>query len=138
MWCIPKLTPEFHERMEDLLTLYTEPLPDGHAVHCFDEASKQFLATPRGSWPGQPGKDKKTDYEYRRHSTRNLFAAVNPFAGTRTIAVTCRQDLKRTAAFLWHCCIKTHRAAAHIHLMLDSLNTHGKKALRRALGRKRS
>ena len=25
MWCIPKLTPEFKERMEDILTLYEKP-----------------------------------------------------------------------------------------------------------------
>lgn len=123
--------------MEDLLTLYTEPLPTGHEVHCFDEASKQLLSTPRGSTATKSGTVKRTDYEYKRHGTRNLFVAVNPFQGTRTVHVTARRTLKRTAAFLWHYCMKTHQQA-HIHLVLDNLNTHGEKALRRALGQKKA
>jgi transposase len=138
MWCIPKLTPEYRERMEDLITLYIEALPPGHEVHCFDEASKQLLETPRGNRPHHPGQIKRTDYEYKRNGTRNLFVAVNPFAGTRTVTVTKRRTLKRTTAFLWRYCMKTHRQAIHIHLVLDNLNTHGEKALRRALGEKKA
>jgi len=138
MWCIPKLTPEFRERMDNLLALYTEPLPEGHEVHCFDEASKQLLATPRGSLTRQPGKPVRTDYEYQRHGTRNLFVAVSPFQGTRTVHVTRRRTLQRTVRFLWRYCMKTHRRAGHIHLVLDNLNTHGEQALRRALGRKKA
>jgi hypothetical protein len=120
--------------MEDLLTLYTEPLPAGHEVHCFDEASKQLLGTPRGSTAPRPGRERHTDYEYKRHGTRNLFVAVNPFAGTRAVAVTRRRTLKRTARFLWRYCMKIHSHAGHLHLVLDNLNTHGEKALRRAFG----
>ena len=138
MWCVPTLTPQYRERMEDLITLYTEPLSAGHEVHCFDEASKQLLETPRGSMALRPGRERRTDYEYKRHGTRNLFVAVNPFAGTRTVTVTSRRTLKRTAAFLWRYCMKTHRAAVHIHLALDNLNTHGEKVLRRALGTKKA
>ena len=124
--------------MEDLLSLYTEPLPEGAEVHCFDEASKQLLSTPKGSRVQKPGTNRRTDYEYKRHGTRNLFVALNPFAGTRTVAVTKRRTLKRTAAFLWRYCMKTNRTAGHIHLVLDNLNTHGDKALRRALGAKKA
>jgi hypothetical protein len=124
--------------MKDLITLYTEPLPVGHEVHCFDEASKQLLITPRGSYVCKPGTDTRTDYEYKRNGTRNLFVAVTPFIGTRTVAVTKRRTLKRTAAFLWRYCMKTNRRTAHIHLVLDNLNTHGENALRRAFGTKKA
>jgi len=43
MWCVPNLTPLFRERMDDILSLYTEPLPTGHEVHNFDETPKQLL-----------------------------------------------------------------------------------------------
>lgn len=32
MWCMPKLTPEFRERMDDILALYTEPLLEGEEL----------------------------------------------------------------------------------------------------------
>lgn len=42
MWCIPKLTPLFRERMDDILKLYTEALPEGEEVHNFDETPKHL------------------------------------------------------------------------------------------------
>ena len=56
MWCIPKLTPEFKERMEDILTLYAKPYDPREPVVCLDEKSKQLLADSRPSFPTVPGK----------------------------------------------------------------------------------
>lgn len=140
MWCIPNLTPAFRERMDDILALYTEPLLPGHELHCFDEASKQLLTTPRGSQvmqQGANGHDKRTDYEYERHGTRNLFVAVAPFLGTRAVTVTPRRTAQLTADFLWQYCMETHGSAAHIHLVLDNLNTHKTKSLEKILGQRK-
>lgn len=141
MWCIPHLTAAFRERMEDILALYTEPLPSGHELHCFDEASKQLLTTPRGSRKvkeGVNGHDMRTDYEYERHGTRNLFVAVAPFLGTRTVAVTPRRTAQLTADFLWQYCMETHAGAARLHLVLDNLNTHKEKSLVKIWGKRKT
>jgi hypothetical protein len=141
MWCIPALTALFRERMDDILALYTEPLHPGHQLHCFDEASKQLLTTPRGSQVmkhGEHGHDTRTDYEYKRHGTRNLFVAVAPFLGTRTVTVTPRRTAELTAAFLWQYCMETHGSAAHIHLVLDNLNTHKEKSLQKIWGQRKT
>jgi len=37
MWVIPTLTPEFIERMEDVLDLYARPYDPREPVLCFDE-----------------------------------------------------------------------------------------------------
>jgi len=124
--------------MDDILTLYTEPLPDGHQLHCFDEVSKQLLDTPRGGEPCAPSKVRRLDYEYKRNGTRNLFVAVAPFRGTRSVAVTNHRYATDTAAFLWQYCIKEHHAAAHIHLVLDNLNTHTEKSLRKVWGQEKA
>ena len=71
MWCVPNLTPLFRERMDDILTLYTEPLPTGHEVHNFDETPKQLLSTPRGGSVLKPGRTRRLDHEYERNGTRN-------------------------------------------------------------------
>src|SRR5215472_14949648 len=78
MWCIARLTPQFRERMDEVLTLYTEPLPAGEEVHCFDETPTQLLGPPRGSRHPQPGKSCRTDYEYNGNRTRNLIGAGAP------------------------------------------------------------
>jgi DDE superfamily endonuclease len=135
MWCIPKLTPLFRERMDAILALYTEPLPEGHEVHNFDETPKQLLGTPRGCWRMmEGGTPKRTDYEYKRNGRRNIFVAVAPFQGTRTVKVTDRRTAIDTADFLWCYCMEEHGKAVHIHLILDNLNTHMVPCLRTVWG----
>lgn len=138
MWCVPNLTPFFRERMDDILRLYTEPLPEGETLHCFDETPKQLLSTPHGSLRQKPGKPSRLDYEYKRNGKRNIFVAVAPFQGTRTVSVTLRRTAKDTADFLWRYCMENHKNTSRIHLVLDNLNTHMEKSLRDALGPKKS
>lgn len=138
MWCIPNLTPLFRERMDDILTLYTEPFPEGHEVHNFDETPKQLLSTPYGGHAPKAGRVRRLDHEYKREGTRNIFVAVSPFKGTRTVAVTERRTIKDTAEFLWNYCMNIHTDARHIHLVLDNLNTHKEKALRGIFGEEKS
>jgi hypothetical protein len=138
MWCIPRLTPQFRERMDDVLTLYTEPLPAGEEVHCFDETPKHLLGTPRGSRNPKPGKSRRIDYEYKRNGTRNIFVAVAPFAGTRTVSVTQHRTAEDTAQFLWRYCMETHTSARRIHLILDNLNTHQEASLRTVFGEQKA
>ena len=138
MWCVPKLTPEFRERMDDILALYTEPLPEGHEVHNFDETPKQLLSTPRGGRACTQGKFRRLDYEYKRNGRRNIFVAVVPFKGTRSVSVTKRRTTKDTADFLWNYCMETHKDVLHIHLVLDNLNTHKEVALRKAWSEEKS
>ena len=138
MWCVPNLTPLFRERMDDILGLYTEKLPEGHEVHCFDETPKQLLSTPHGVRPAKSGHARRIDHEYKREGTRNIFVAVAPFKGARTVTVTKRRTTQDTADFLWNYCMRVHRKAGHIHLVLDNLNTHTEKALGEIFGPKTS
>jgi transposase len=138
MWCAPTLTDEFRERMDDILALYTEPLPEGEELHCFDETPKQLLSTHRGGSAPTAGKDRRTDYEYRRNGRRNIFVAVAPFAGTRTVSVTKRRTARDTADFLWNYCMEEHAIASRIHLVLDNLNTHRESSLAQALGEEKA
>src|SRR6516164_1510750 len=78
MWCLARLTPQFRARMDELLTLYTESLPAGEEVHCFDETPKQLLGTPGGSRNPKPGKSRRIDYEYQRNGTRKPLRRGRP------------------------------------------------------------
>ena len=138
MWCVPNLTPLFRERMDDILTLYTEPLPEGEEVHNFDETPKQLLSTPHGGAAPKPGRARRLDHEYKREGTRNIFVAVAPFKGTRTVEVTEHRTTPDTADFLWNYCMNIHKDVVRIHLVLDNLNTHKEKALRACFGLERA
>lgn len=68
----------------------------------------------------------------------NLFVAVAPLAGTRTVSVTQHRTAEDTAQFLWHYCMEAHTSARRIHLILDNLNTHQEAALRRVFGEQKA
>jgi hypothetical protein len=127
-WCIPQLTEEFRERMEDVLDQYEKPLNPAEPVICLDEQPYQLLADTRPSEPAAPGKTAKQDYEYRRCGTCSVFVAVEPKAGKRFVRARrqrCRADFARFLRDL----LKNYPQAKKIHLVLDNLNTHNAKSL---------
>lgn len=88
MWCIPELTPEFIERMEDVLNLYEKPYNCREPVICLDEKPVQLLKDVREPITEKPGKIRKRDYEYVRAGTANVFCAVEPKGGRHFTYVT--------------------------------------------------
>lgn len=69
---------EFVARMEDVLDLYEEEYDCERPVVCFDETSKQMIAHTRTPIEAEPGRLERTDYEYKRNGTRNLFVFCEP------------------------------------------------------------
>lgn len=134
MWCIPKVTPEFVERMLDVLEVYERPYDPQKPVVCMDEKSTQLLKETRNTIPGKPGKPSKADYEYERNGTVNLFVAVEPKAGKRTVRVTRRRTKKDYASFIKYLVTKVYKKAKKVVLVEDNLNTHSKKVLIEVLG----
>src|SRR6516165_3188564 len=90
-WCVPKLTDEFRERMEDVLTLYEQPHKRTEPVVCLDEQPYQLLDDVRPPTAAAPGQVAKEDHEYRRCGTCNVFMAVEPAAGRRHVWVRRRR-----------------------------------------------
>ncbi len=82
---------EFVAAMEDVLEVYHRPHDSERPVVCMDEASKQLIAEVRDPLPPQPGHIAKYDSEYERRGTANIFMAVEPLAGKRTVQVTDRR-----------------------------------------------
>jgi len=137
MWCIPKLTDEFKERMEDLLNLYARPFNKKEPVVCFDEKSKQLLADSRTGKGVMPGKIAIRDYEYVREGTANIFVAIEPKAGKRLTEVTRRRTKQDYAIFIKNL-VEKYPHAKTIHLVQDNLNTHNEGSLIVAFGKRRT
>ena len=134
MWCIGVLTAQYRQRMYELLALYARPLRRREPVVCVDEKSKQLLRDTRAPVPGQPGAPAKFDYEYARAGTCNLFVAVEPKAGRRTVAVTEHRAKIDFVAFIKHLLEHVYSHARRIHLVLDNLNTHFRVCFEEVLG----
>lgn len=131
MWCIPKVTLEFIERMEDVLALYALPYNEKEPILCFDEKSKELHKESRTLQQcTRTGKVRRRDYEYIRNGTSNIFMTVEPKSGYRSTSVTRRrtrrdfaQEMKRIIT------LPCYQHATTIHIVLDNLNTHNEKSL---------
>src|SRR2546427_12528549 len=83
MWCVPELTAEFIERMEDVLRLYACKLDPVEPVVCLDERPVVLREDARRGVAMKPGRISRRGYEYVRGGTANIFCSVEPLAGRR-------------------------------------------------------
>lgn len=128
MWCIQKIDLEYRERMYDILDLYQEPYNPKKPVIGIDEKPKQLIGDKRPPIPMTPRKPEKYDYEYIRNGKANIFVAVEPKAGKRTIQVTDRRTKQDFAQFLKNIAFEKYPDADKIRIVIDNLNTHFKSS----------
>jgi len=136
-WCVPKLTEEFRQRMEDVLDQYEKPYNPSEPVICLDEQPYQLLDDTRPSQVAAPGRPGKQDYEYRRCGTCSIFVAVEPQVGQRFVQAR-RQRTRIDFAKFTRDLVRRYPKARRIHLVLDNLNTHNPESLQEAFGQKRA
>lgn len=111
--------------MEDVLEVYHRPHDPRRPLVCMDECSKQLIAEVRNPLPPRPGDVAKYDSEYERRGTANLFLAVEPLAGQRTVQVTDQRKRTDWALFIRHLLLTVYAKAVTVVLVMDNLNTHG-------------
>lgn len=139
MWCIPTLTPEFIERMEDVLDLYAKPYNPREPVICFDEKSKQLLEDIKHPQQANKGKLRRRDYEYKRRGAVNIFLSVEPYAGYRSAIATKRRTKADFARELRRIIqLPRYQRAKTIHIVLDNLNTHNEQSLEETFGKQKT
>ncbi len=73
--------------MEDILDVYELPYDEKRPVVCMDEKPYQLLVEVRKPLPIIPCSNQKTDSEYVRNGTVNIFAFVEPLGGTHHVSV---------------------------------------------------
>ena len=82
------------------------------------------------------GSPAREDWEYVRHGTCNLFVAVCPQVGRRTVQVTEHRGKTDFVAFARHLIERVYGSARRIHLVPDNLNIHFRKCFVDVLGRR--
>lgn len=111
--------------MEDVLEVYHRPQDPSRPMVCMDECSKQLISEVRAPLPPRPGDVAKYDSEYERRGTANIFMAVEPLAGQRSVQVTDQRTRTDWALFIRYLLLTVYPEAAAIVLVMDNLNTHG-------------
>lgn len=117
------LDAQYRQRMYAVLELYIRTGRRDQPVVCVDEKSTQLLAHSRRPLPMKSGTPIREDDEYVRRGTCNLFVAVEPGIGQRTVAVTEHRGKTDLVAIARHLIEDVYRSARCIHLVLDNLNT---------------
>ena len=135
MWVVPVISGEFVERMEDVLRLYARAYDARYPVVCLDERPVVLRGSKRSGRTASPGKEARTDYEYVRRGTANVFCIVEPKTGRRLTHAT-RRRTNRDFAHALQRVSKAFPKAKRIHLVVDNLSTHTKKACIETFGDK--
>ena len=133
MWCVPEISSEFIDRMEDVLRLYARKLDPDEPVVCLDERPVVLREDARRGEPMAPGKLARTDYEYVRCGTANIFCIVEPLTGRRLTFATANRKAPAFVRALRKIA-QRYRAARRIHLVMDNLNIHSRASLDTLLG----
>ncbi len=115
--------------MEDVLAVYTRPRDPDCPLVCLDETSKQLVAETRLPVPMKKGQPARSDYEYERNGTANLFMMFAPLEGWRHVKVTDRRTAVDYARTLKDLSDIHFPNARKIGLVQDNLNTHVKASL---------
>jgi DDE superfamily endonuclease len=110
--------------MEEVLEVYHRPHDPACPLVCLDETSKQLIKETRVPIPARPGRPARTDYEYERNGTANIFMLSAPLDGWRHVAVTDRHAAVDYAHLLKDVSDRWFPDAAKIALVQDNLSTH--------------
>ena len=120
--------PRFEEKAADIIGLYMKP-PQHAAVFCVDEKSAiQALDRLDPVLPLSPGRAERHGFEYYRHGTLSLYAALDVKTGKVVGKTAARHTSAEFIDFLGDL-VGTAKWASEIHIVLDNLSAHKTKAV---------
>jgi transposase len=115
--------PQFEEKAADIIGLYMDP-PQHAAVFCVDEKTAiQALDRLDPVLPLSPGRAEKHGFEYYRHGTLSLYAALDVKTG-QVHGKTARRHTSEDFLAFMRQIIERTPASKEIHIVLDNLSAH--------------
>jgi transposase len=115
--------PEFESKAADIIGLYMNP-PQHAAIFCVDEKTAiQALDRLDPVLPMSPGRAERHGFEYYRHGTLSLYAALNTRTGEVFGKTAKRHTSEEFVAFLTEV-VEQHSCRKEIHIIADNLSAH--------------
>jgi transposase len=128
-WLTRPDDPNFYDRATEVCALYLHH-PHGSVVLSVDE--KTAIAARSRKHPtrtAQPGRPERREFEYRRHGTASIVAALDVHTGQVLVEDITRNDSATFIGFL-RLLDQTIDPTLIIHLILDNGSSHVSKATR--------
>ncbi len=124
--------PEFERKAADIIGLYLHP-PQHAAVFCVDEKSAiQALDRLDPVLPMSPGRAERHGFEYYRHGTLSLYAALDVRSGKVHGKTAARHTSDEFVDFLQQV-VGLCKPQQDIHVILDNLSAHKTQKVARFL-----
>ena len=124
--------PDFEAKAADVIGLYLNP-PQHAAVFCVDEKTAiQALDRLDPVLPLSPGRAERHGFEYYRHGTLSLYAALDVKTG-RVEGQTAKRHTSAEFISFLSALVAKARWAREIHIVLDNLSAHKTAAVREFL-----
>ena len=124
--------PDFEAKAADVIGLYLDP-PKHAAVFCLDEKTHiQALDRLDPVLPLSPGRMERHGFEYFRHGTLSLMAALEVASGRVIGKSVARNTSTEFVAFLDEV-VATQPRNKEIHVIADNLSTHKTEQVRHFL-----
>jgi transposase len=124
--------PDFETKAADIIGLYLNP-PKHAAVFCLDEKSHiQALDRLDPVLPLSPGRLERHGFEYFRHGTLSLYAALDTLSGEVYGKTVSRHTSDELVSFLKEL-LATQPRGRETHVILDNLSAHKSAKVRRFL-----
>ncbi len=126
--------PDFEGKAADIIGLYLRP-PQHAAVLCVDEKTAiQALDRLDPVLPLSPGRAERHGFEYYRHGTLSLYAALDTKTGRVHGKTAARHTSRDFVAFLEEV-VSLCPPRQQIHIILDNLSAHKTQLVRDFLQR---
>jgi transposase len=124
--------PDFERKAADIIGLYLNP-PQHAAVFCVDEKTAiQALDRLDPVLPLSPGRAERHGFEYYRHGTLSLYAALDTASGRVHGKTATRHTSREFVDFLQEV-VGLCGPRQQIHIILDNLSAHKAPAVRQFL-----
>lgn len=118
--------PDFESKAADIMGLYLNP-PQHAAIFCVDEKSAiQALDRLDPVLPLSPGRVERHGFEYYRHGTLSLYAALDVKTGQVHGKTAARHTSEEFVGFLEQV-VGRCKPKQEIHIILDNLSAHKTK-----------
>jgi transposase len=119
--------PQFRQKVKEICALYRQA-PKGSVVLCVDEKTGiQAIERKHADRAPQPGRARRREFEYIRHGTQALIAAMDVHSGRVIGSCTDRRTQADLVAFMER--IAHAYPKGRVHIVWDNLNTHRAQAV---------
>jgi transposase len=118
--------PDFERKAADIIGLYLDP-PQHAAIFCVDEKSAiPALDRLDPILPMSPGRAERHGFEYYRHGTLSLYAALDVQTG-KVIGKTAARHTSDEFVLFLEQVMASCKPRQQIHVILDNLSAHKTK-----------